>query len=305
MRSNKRAVYATAIISAITLAICFVFRCQKPFIYDISLACFGSAVLGFVVAVTAYSAERRDVMEQFWDEGIELTNGIRRIKHIEFDEPIELVKDAIKEKKGSFLSDNKDSHAKEKLKEWIAENQFPDDGRLDYEEVLEKHYQRIIKAYRQAVIDCAQFYIDFSESNIRSLSNAYGRMDYLFANGSIRRSAYDNIYRRIFDFHKKCCEEAYHFIRMISGEGNIVVCLDKILKLDAILYKQEENMIFASFADELDKDLELFRSKIYGVEPECCAPTPVSWRLDFEKTNQQIPKKNEEDRLKTTAAIQL
>ena len=125
------------------------------FVYDISLACFGSAVLGFVVAVTAYSAERRDVMEQFWDEGIELTNGIRRIKHIEFDEPIELVKDAIKEKKGSFLSDNKDSHAKEKLKEWIAENQFPDDGRLDYEEVLEKHYQRIIKAYRQAVIDCA------------------------------------------------------------------------------------------------------------------------------------------------------
>lgn len=151
----KHAVYVTAIISAITLAICFVFRCQKPFVYDISLACFGSAVLGFVVAVTAYSAERRDVMEQFWDEGIELTNGIRRIKHIEFDEPIELVKDAIKEKKGSFLSDNKDSHAKEKLKEWIAENQFPDDGRLDYEEVLEKHYQRIIKAYRQAVIDCA------------------------------------------------------------------------------------------------------------------------------------------------------
>ncbi len=305
MRSNKRAVYASAIISAITLTICFVFRCQKPFIYDISLACFGSAVLGLVVAITAYSAERRDVMEQFWDEGIELTNGIRRIKHIEFDEPIELVKDAIREKTGGFLSDNKDGHAKEKLKEWIEENQYPDDGRLDYEEVLEKHYQRKIKAYQQSVIDCAQSYIDFSVSNIRSLSNAYGRMDYLFANSSTRRSAYNKVYRRIYDFHKKCCEEAYHFTSMISEEGNVVVCFDKILELDAILYKQEENMIFASFADDLDKELELFRSKIYGVEPECCKPTPVSWKLDFEKTNQQIPKKKEGDRLETTASIRL
>jgi len=83
MRSNKRAVYATAIISVITLFICFRFHQTKPFIYDVSLACFGSSALGLVVAYTAYSAERREAMEQFWDEGVVLTNGIRKIKHIE------------------------------------------------------------------------------------------------------------------------------------------------------------------------------------------------------------------------------
>lgn len=305
MRSNKRAVYATAIISAITLIICFASHQTKPFIYDVSLACFGSAVLGLVVAYTAYSAERRDAMEQFWDEGIVLTNGIRKIKHIEFDEPIELAKNAIKEEMGIILSDDQEKNAKEKLKAWIEENRYPDDGRLDYEVALEKYCQDILKAYLRSIIDCAQSYVDFSESGIRSLSNAYGRMDYLFSNGSIRRSAYDEIYRRIYDFHKICREEAYHFTLAINGQGNLAVCLDKILELDAKLYMQSNNMVFASFADELDKELEIFRSKIYGVNPECCEPVPIKWKLDFEKANQQKPRKNEEDRLERTEVIRL
>lgn len=305
MRSNKRAVYATAIITAITLITCFAFHQTKPFIYDISLACFGSAVLGLVVAYTAYSAERRDAMEQFWDEGIALTTGIRKIKHLEFDEPIELVKNAIKEEMGIVFSDDKSKNAKEKLKSWLEENRYPDDGRLDYEEALEKYCQDILKAYLRSIIDCAQSYVDFSESGIRGLSNAYGRMDYLFANHSIRRSAYEEIYRRIYDFHKSCREEAYHFTLAINRQGNLLACLNKVLELDAKLYKQYNNMVFASFADELDKELEKFRSKIYGVSPECCEPVPIKWKLDFENPNQQKPKKNEEDRLESTAAIRL
>lgn len=68
MRANKHALFWTTGITMVSLIIAWLLHEKTNcFLYDISLACFGSALLAVVVAYTVYNAERRDAMEQFWN----------------------------------------------------------------------------------------------------------------------------------------------------------------------------------------------------------------------------------------------
>ena len=59
--------------------------------YDISLAIFGSALLGFIMSLVEYFTERRKAMEQFWLEAGQVLAQFRKAKYIKFDEPEDLV----------------------------------------------------------------------------------------------------------------------------------------------------------------------------------------------------------------------
>lgn len=289
MRANKRAVYATGIIAVLSFVVCWILRIRKPFWYDISLACFGSALLGVVVAYTAYSAERRDAMELFWSEAFRLSKQIRAIEHFVLYEPADLVRDCLAEEYGHHIMELNTHEAKDKLKTWISENQHPDDGLSEYEGALELYYQGLIKDYKQRLIKVIQSYIVFSEESVNELGNYYSRMDFLVANHAIRIDAYQNIYRRIFDFQISCREEVYHFKHAVKNNGYLGVCLGKVQMLDQVLYSEINGKIFSSFADLLDQELEIFRSKIYGEQPKTIVPAPINM-IDFE--NPVTSKKN-------------
>ena len=72
MRSNKYTVIATTVISQLTLLVCCALHTTQNihllFIYDVSLACFGSSIVGLIIAGLSYGAERRDTLEQIWAE---------------------------------------------------------------------------------------------------------------------------------------------------------------------------------------------------------------------------------------------
>lgn len=81
MRSAKRAVIWTGIATAITFITCLVIYFKGwsssgsgHIIYDFSFACFGSAVLGVIVALTSYTTERQAAMESFYEESVRAYN---------------------------------------------------------------------------------------------------------------------------------------------------------------------------------------------------------------------------------------
>lgn len=60
-------------------------------LYDISMAVFGSALLGAIMSLTEYFVDRRKSMEQFWDEARKVLNELRKIRYINVDAPHELI----------------------------------------------------------------------------------------------------------------------------------------------------------------------------------------------------------------------
>lgn len=288
MRANKNIIIVTGIMSVVTAISCivlFVNRLEDKVVYDLSLAIFGSALLGCIVAFIAYFAERKSTMELFWVEGQELAMKIRKIKHFEVEEPIGLIQAALAEEtENDILNENKHI-AKVNLVAWIEENQFPDDGKNDYRKALDNYYQRLVDGYRANIISYAKLYIDYAETlKDRNLSSAYGKMDFLFGNKTIRQRAYDGIYLKMHNFYKKCNDEKIHFEFLLKQNGfnNYIVCMNKIMKLDSILYSSsKDNEIYASFVDELDDELEFFRTKIYGCKAEYIQHFPVG-RMYFD-----------------------
>lgn len=261
MRANKYATIFTGIITVASLAMVFILDRFSIF-YDIALACFGSALLGFVVAYTGYRAERRAAMEAFWEEAYELVYMIKSFDHLDFDVPKSLVIDALHEE----FWDNKQNNRREAFKAWHDDNGSGSfEGKMD--ECRKKAYG-LIDQYRI-----------FADVNVKAMSNAFGRLDFLFGNKTVRDPAYQNIYRRIRDFQDECKKSAYHFDLLKEGQGNLLLSLKNVEDLDAMVFSEKDNMVYRSLYDSLAKDLEDFRSKIYGKKPEYENAGPISGRF--------------------------
>ena len=65
--------------------------------YDISMAIFGSALLGFIMSLIEYFAERRKAMEDFLSAAYSVYVQLRKIKLLKLDQPQNLILDCILE----------------------------------------------------------------------------------------------------------------------------------------------------------------------------------------------------------------
>lgn len=258
-------------------------REAKSFLYDLSMACFGSALLGLVMSYIAYLAVRREAMESFWQEGIDLVSALRKISYLDIEEPEELVIEALKDEIDGFcFAKSQTKKGKERLLDWIEVYKFPNNGQEDYDNELKKGYENLIAVYKNKINRIANPYIEYSERNLRGLSNAYGNLDFLIGNKKIRKNAYEGIYRKLCDYRDMCYEESRHF-RALNNGCNWATCFRKIRSLNKILYLVEENRVYASYSYEIERELEIFRSKIYGVDPEYEELRPMIERIDFTK----------------------
>ena len=292
MRANKHALFWTTGITLVSLIIAwFLHERTNSFMYDISLACFGSALLAVVVAYAAYNAERREAMEQFWNGTLEIINTLKKIPHFELREPMDLVRDALTEESSWFC---KEHEKRNELYDWI-EQQLPIDvkaSNMDIERMLSSKHESILEKAKEQLMKSIDALVSFSDFDLSRISNAYGQMDFVFGNDSIRLDAYTKLYDKIRCFMIKCKEESQHLKLLQRGAGHIGVCFDKVVELDKVLYKTKAVSmgveVYAFMVDELLHDLETFRSKIYHIEPEYEEPLPVLMYIDFEKTNEMM-----------------
>ena len=278
MRANKKAIIWTTAITVVCLILCISLYEEHNLIYDLSLACFGSALLGIVIAITAYIAERRDAMEQFAEESNKAIGIIGSIPVVEISD---LVIAALKDENSWFENT---SEGRDKLKEHI-ETRLPVDENTPNSQINEwvnNAYQSEIKEARRQLRKAVAAYIAVSEFDLSGLNSAYGRLDFLFGNGRIRKEAYQSLYDKIRLFRRLCIDQCKAFKPYCAGHGNEMVCFDKMISLQNQIFENIDGVYYAKMRDELIHSLESFRSQTYNVEPEYEEPFPVYFHIDFE-----------------------
>lgn len=277
MRANKRAIIWTATITIVSLIICLFQHSNHNLIYDLSLACFGSALLGIVIAYTSYMAERREAMEQFASEVAKAIDVIGSIPVIEISD---LVRDALKDENSwiQTTSENRD-----KLKDFI-ESRLPIDEKTTEKQIdewINSKYQSMIEDAREQLRKGAEAYVIVGEFDLSGLNSAYGRLDFLFGNETIRKPAYYNLYDKVRKFRLMCLEQRRIFKPYLSSRGFEMACIEQMLALQNQVFEIRNGAYYAKLRDELMYSLEAFRGQTYNIKPEYDEPYPVYYTLSF------------------------
>jgi hypothetical protein len=98
MKAKKWLTIITLFVATISLVLAYVIgKDNNSISYDITMALLGSAILGFIMSITEYYAERRKAMEEFYIQAIKVLQKLRKIKYLEVDAPLDLVIDAFYE----------------------------------------------------------------------------------------------------------------------------------------------------------------------------------------------------------------
>lgn len=285
MKAKKWLTIITLIITALSLVLAFIIGKNSNCItYDISMAIFGGAALGFIMSLTEYYVERRKAMKEFWLQATKVLNELKKIKYLDVDAPINLIVDAIheddsnalKEKFHLLSNDEKISvNAKENLISWYKENiPIPFDENTDDNKKLTHLYDSNMAGYKEVFLKCMDSYREASMVELGNLDNAYGNLDFIIANKCIRQKAYEQIYDKLRKIVYQFRNEVYHFNLLKDGNGNFPVCILKVSELNQKYFlSKEENLqgytnvsIFQNVFDDIDASLEKFRCKIYRIE---------------------------------------
>lgn len=291
MKAKKWLTIITLVITALSFIIGKNSNCIT---YDISMAIFGGAALGFIMSLTEYYVERRKAMEDFWLQATKVLNELKKIKYLDVDAPINLIVDAIDEddsnalkEKFHLLSDDEkiSVNAKENLISWYKKNiPIPFDENIDNNKELTQLYDSNMAGYKEVFIQCMDSYREASMVELGNLDNAYGNLDFIIANKCIRQKAYEQIYDKLRKIVYHFRNAVYHFNLLKDGNGNFPVCILKVSELNQKYFlSKEENLqgytnisIFQNVFDDIDASLEKFRCKIYKSKYVESKPIPVS-----------------------------
>lgn len=278
MRANKAAIKWMLGITVVCLISCIILHKDHSLLYDLSLACFGSALLGIVVATTAYIAERRDAMEKFSEEANRAIVVLGKIPIIEISDLV----------RGALIDENswieKTTENSDRLKEYIEARLPIDEDTTDDQinEWINNAYQSELEDARRQLKKGAEAYIAVGEFDFSGLNSAYGRLDFFVGNKTIRKKVYQNLYDKIRSIKRSCLDQCRAFKPYVTGHGNEIVCLDKMLALQNEVFENRDGIYYAKLRDDLLHDLETFRSQTYNIEPEYEEPYPVHYYINFE-----------------------
>ena len=285
MKAKKWVTFITAGISAVSLicaiiANCFCIKLK----YDISMAIFGSALLGFIMSLIEYFAERRRAMEDSLRAAYKVYVQLRKIKFLKLDEPQVLILDCISEEQHNKLWKKCDGETAKALGveavhkkrdtyiTWIQENEpmsFSESD--DIESILIRIYNERIENYSNIFTKYMDMYIAASKIDLEDLSNAYGNLDFLFDNKKIRLFAFESIYSKLQEYRNKIKLEVFHFNMIKDGKGSFGVCCKKVLDLNDFFFATETTQqdgsewttVYQRKFDDVSDRIEEFRSKIY------------------------------------------
>lgn len=188
MTSKKWVTIVTLICTIIAVVLIPVFKCcfsDENIGYDITLAVFGSALLGFIMSLVEYFSERKKAMEQFWIEAKRVLAQFRKAEYIYFDEPEEIVTGCIAEnyynKRAKELPPGmadifgpKESHEyQEKYTQWMKENETMSfTGNDDIENILNQVCILRMENYEKTINEVIDNYIELSKISLYELDSA-------------------------------------------------------------------------------------------------------------------------------------
>lgn len=302
MSAKKWVTIVTFFCTMLAIILLPIFKCLKYDMgYDISLAVFGSALLGFIMSLVEYFTERRKAMEQFWVEARRILAQFREAKCIKFNEPEDMVVSCIVENYNNKLAQEynlvgsnwwgiTESHDNQnRFIQWLTEHEvmsFSEDD--DISAILNKIYENRMDLYEDTVKSVINNYIELSKISLSELDNAYGNLNFIFANKSIRLKAYNEIFDKIRKIRNKIIMETFHFNLWKEDKGNFVVCMNKAIDISKLLFSEkrtkqdgiESVCIYQEQFDDIEESLEKFRTQIYfRNKMEAIERIPVSGQI--------------------------
>ncbi len=300
MKAKKWVTFTTAGISAISLICSVIANCVCiDLMYDISMAIFGSALLGFIMSLIEYFAERRKAMEAFITASSKVISQLRKIKHIDVcEEEKTHFLNCLKEEQHNFYVESLGTDSAKSLGmkieykkrnayiAWIESSEFPpcSEEDLKNEFFLQIYNQRMNK-HKSEIKSHMDIYLGLAEISLEELDFTYGNLDFLFWNRGVRNRAYISIYSCLHDYVNKIRFEAVQFKILKDGNGNEAVCADKIFQLnDFFLELSKEQSdgreiinVYQKLFDDICDEITYFRKKTYFKNKDIISPnhTPV------------------------------
>lgn len=146
-----------------------------------------------------------------------------------------------------------------------------------------------LKTYKDTFLRCMRSYQDASSIDLGLIDNAYGNLDFIISNHSIRKYAYNNIFDKMRKFVYQFREEAYHFDLLNDGKGNFAVCVSKVVDLNKLFFAAKDvkahgyvnTLVYQTAFDEIESELEKFRCKIYKTKYVPVKSSPISGMIRY------------------------
>ena len=206
MRAKKHLTFATLACSITAIVAALVIgKSSNSVCYDIAMAVFGSALLGFIMSLIEYHTERRSAMETFWLEAI---RALAKLKHIEPyipQAPFEMILDCFSEEehnasisKQNMLGLQPEHTAKVALIEWYKSNEDDSFSLSLSDESWNSIYASRLNQEKENIKKLIDSCCDIASIDLSRLDSAYGNLDFAVHNKKIRNHlAYTQIYDAI------------------------------------------------------------------------------------------------------------
>lgn len=268
----------------------------RQFTMVITSGLFTSAMVTLLISVSEYRNERVEALESMYLAAMDLEHEFIKIKYFLPDEPKELVKNVLGE-----LDNNKfDLEYNARLAESIlkfenqeqadgvyeknhlnlkhdAENAFRDyiwehtDERtklimsepFQQKDYLDRACAEKIEKYNMQLEETMKSFLRFQEVSTNAITAAFGKMDFIFANKSIRTNIYNKLYRKLYDVINLIKEKNFHFNLFFSGEGGsrAVQCMF-VWELQEKLLSEDEDCYYRQF--DFDIATEMVQVLVYA-----------------------------------------
>lgn len=264
---------------------------------------FTSALVTFLIARGDYLYERKRSLENMHLESEELQRAFMKIKYILPDEPKKLVCDLLGELESNNDSERNNRYFQErfkdiedpqkaeemynkyyslishkaeiKFKDYLWEHTVDDMKKFfttpeSKEEYLDKECKNKIEKYTQELEEVMKSYIIFKDVRTKELTAAYGNLNFVFANKSIRKHIFENLYDKQIKQVNEIRKHIFYFESYFKGNGeSIALLFDRVWELQTSLISEDKDAYYRQYL--YDVDCEIVQTLIYAngkVNPE-------------------------------------
>lgn len=301
MRSKKWLVIITGIISIVTV-VCAYWFCDvvdNEFLKNFFFAIMGSALLGVIMSLTEYYVARKQALENYYLTAYDILKEIMKVEYFFADEPMDLIESYFHEEQDNrhmrVIGKESEDTAKSNLlncmlAKWKKTDDIPEDIFLEY---AEQKFATQVTDYQRNMITAMESYVEVSQVDIRPLENAYGELDFFFANRTLRKDIYEGIHTALRNYKHETAQKAYHFnLHLSKKSDNFAVLIGMVDELQKMYFSVDDQSdgnysvitIRRSFADSIDDKIEKLRCKIYKQKYHNTEHFPVAEYLILRRT---------------------
>lgn len=268
----------------------------RQFAMVITSGLFTSAMVTLLISISEYRNERVDALENMYLAAMDLEREFSKIKYFLPDEPKELIQNVL----GELDNNDCDLKYNENLAASVLnfdDQQKADDAYEKYHMELKHDAQRAfrdyvwehcderekaamtepfqikdfldrtcaekIEKYDEQLKETMKSFLRFQEVRTSAITAAYGKMDFIFANKSIRTNVYNKLYRKLFDTVNLIKKRNSHFDMFFSGRGgNRANQCEVVWELQGKLLSEDEDHYYRQF--DFDITTEMVQVLVYA-----------------------------------------